>query len=71
LPTPEQVKEEKALLTKDEGATLQAGEKKKEEASGAKGLKTLLLEQAVEEKEASFSFTPFLPPPFLSWGNTC
>jgi hypothetical protein len=47
LPTPEQLKEEKksdAVPTSEP----------KEEAGGAKGLKTLLLKEAVEEKEARF-----------------
>jgi hypothetical protein len=49
LPTPEQLKEEKksdAVPTSEP----------KEEAGGAKGLKTLLLKEAVEEKEARFLF---------------
>ena len=78
LPTPEQLKEEKAVLpTKEEKAVLPPSEEKavlppseekavlatsdmkKEETGGAKGLKTLLLEKEVEEKEVRLLSSSF------------
>jgi len=56
LPTTDQMNEEKkcgVVPTGEKVPTREPKEKAKEEAGGAKGLKSLLLKEAVEEKEVS------------------